>query len=113
MAVRHTRELLTPATSGGMMCAAALWVSAAYAAQPVTFHQDIAPILFEYCAPCHHAGAPGPFPLVTYSDARKHARQIATVTRSRFMPPWLPEHGFGDFEGERRLSDQQIQTIDE
>ncbi len=27
------------------------------------------------------------------------------------MPPWLPEHGKGDFAGERRLSEAQIATI--
>ena len=27
------------------------------------------------------------------------------------MPPWLPSHGYGDFAGERRLTDAQIATI--
>ena len=27
------------------------------------------------------------------------------------MPPWLPEHGIGEFADERRLSDEQIQLI--
>jgi Flp pilus assembly protein TadD/mono/diheme cytochrome c family protein len=81
------------------------------AAPPVTFHKHIAPILFEYCAPCHRLGESGPFPLLTYQDARKHAAQIATVTPRRYMPPWLPEPGHGDFANERRLSDAQIQLI--
>jgi len=34
------------------------------------------------------------------------------VTTSRVMPPWKPEAGFGDFSGERRLTDAQILTID-
>src|SRR5262249_29222871 len=42
---------------------------------------------------------------------KKRAAQIGTVTRSRYMPPWLPEHGKGDFAEERRLSDEQIRTI--
>jgi tetratricopeptide (TPR) repeat protein len=29
------------------------------------------------------------------------------------MPPWLPESGHGDFLGERRLTDDQIATIEE
>jgi hypothetical protein len=33
------------------------------------------------------------------------------VTKSRYMPPWHAAHGFGDFEGERRLSDAQIAAI--
>jgi len=45
----------------------------AAAAQSVTFYRQIAPILFEHCAPCHRPGEAGPFPLLTYEDARKRA----------------------------------------
>jgi tetratricopeptide (TPR) repeat protein len=76
-----------------------------------TFSRDIAPILRQNCVSCHRPGESGPFPLVTYSDAKKHARQIAAVTASRFMPPWLPQPGYGDFEGARRLTDAQIKAI--
>jgi tetratricopeptide (TPR) repeat protein len=79
--------------------------------QPITFTHDIAPILRRNCVSCHRPGESGPFPLVGYDDAKKHARQIAAVTASRFMPPWLPEPGHGDFEGERRLTDTQIKAI--
>jgi tetratricopeptide (TPR) repeat protein len=44
---------------------------------------------------------------------KRHASQIADVTRRRYMPPWLPETGFGAFVEERRLSDAQIRLIDE
>ena len=79
--------------------------------QRVTFSADIAPILFRYCASCHHAGEAGPFPLVSYGDAKKHARQIAEVTRLRIMPPWLPEPGEAKFTDEQRLSTEQIASI--
>ncbi len=85
--------------------------SQARAASGVTFTHDIAPILRQNCVSCHRAGGSGPFPLFSYEDAKKHARQIAAVTRSRFMPPWLPEPGYGDFEGERRLTGAQIEAI--
>src|SRR5262249_23034414 len=79
----------------------------------VTYHKDIAPILTEHCAPCHRPGQSGPFSLLTYADAQKRAALIADVTRRRYMPPWLPQAGYGDFAGELRLSDAQIGTIDE
>lgn len=82
------------------------------AANPqVTFNRDIAPIFYRYCANCHHPGEAGPFPLLTYKDAKSHARQIATVTQSRFMPPWLPEPGEFELADELRLSDKQIEVI--
>lgn len=46
----------------------------AAAAQPVTFYRQIAPILFEYCAPCHRPGEAGPFPLLTYGGCPEACR---------------------------------------
>ena len=78
-----------------------------------TFYKDIQPITDRYCAPCHRPGEAGPFPLLTYNDVHKRAAQIAAVTAKRFMPPWLPEAGHGDFADELRLGDAQIRTIAE
>lgn len=77
----------------------------------ITFNRDIAPVLFQHCATCHRPGESGPFPLLSYKDAKSHARQIAAVTRSRFMPPWLPDSGEYKFADELRLSDAQITMI--
>ena len=90
----------------GVMCAIV-----ARAASPPTFSHDIAPIIYQNCAPCHRPGEAGPFPLLTYQDVKKRAPQIADVTRRRYMPPWAPEDGHGDFSDERRLSEAQIQLI--
>jgi tetratricopeptide (TPR) repeat protein len=81
------------------------------ATQPVTFYRDIAPIVYQYCAPCHRPNESAPFPLLTFDDVRRHAPQIAEVTKRRYMPPWLPEPGHGDFAEERRLTDAQIRLI--
>ena len=79
----------------------------------VTFNRDVAPIVFANCSSCHRPGEAAPFSLLTYEDVRRRASQIADVTRRRFMPPWLPVAGHGQFAGERRLTNQQIQTLDE
>ncbi len=76
-----------------------------------TFDRDIAPILFHNCSSCHQPGQAGPFSLLTYRDAKRHAHQIASVTQSGYMPPWLPEKGYGQFQDERRLTPSQIQQI--
>src|SRR5262245_9417973 len=79
--------------------------------QQVTFNKHIAPIFFANCADCHHAGGAGPFSLLEYQEVKKRAGQIVTVTGSRYMPPWLPEPGYGELADARRLSDEQIETI--
>jgi tetratricopeptide (TPR) repeat protein/mono/diheme cytochrome c family protein len=78
----------------------------------VTFNRDIAPIMYQYCARCHRPGESGPFSLLTYEDAKKHARQIEVVTQTRFMPPWLPAPQPLKFADQTRLSDAQIATIE-
>jgi Flp pilus assembly protein TadD/mono/diheme cytochrome c family protein len=76
-----------------------------------TFARDVAPIVFTQCAPCHRDGGAGPFPLTSFEQVRRRARQIVRVTRERVMPPWPPVDGHGRFKGERRLSDRQIATL--
>jgi Flp pilus assembly protein TadD/mono/diheme cytochrome c family protein len=80
---------------------------------PVTWSRQIAPIVYRNCAVCHHPGGAGPFSLLTYNDALRHAPQIRDVTQSRFMPPWLPASGYGDFAGDRHLSDEDVALIRE
>jgi tetratricopeptide (TPR) repeat protein len=88
-----------------------LLLSLPLSAATVTFSKDIAPILFGYCAPCHRPGESGPFSLLNYQDARKHAEQIAIVTGKRYMPPWPPAPGYGDFAGSKRLTEEQIDLL--
>ena len=82
-------------------------------ADPITFYKQIAPIVYHSCAPCHRPGEPGPFPLLTYTDVRKHGAQMVPLLKRRYMPPWLPEAGYGDFQDERRLTVEQIRTIED
>jgi tetratricopeptide (TPR) repeat protein len=80
-------------------------------ARPVTFAKDVAPILFERCALCHHPNGSGPFSLLTYATAKQHATQIAAVTKTRVMPPWKSEPGYGDFVGHRPLTGGEIDLL--
>jgi len=96
--------------------AAALAASRAFAApQPrLTFNKDIAPIVWTRCAGCHRPGEIGPFPLLTYDDVTRRATLIATTTARRLMPPWKPSPpapGQSDFEDSRRLTDRELQSL--
>jgi Tfp pilus assembly protein PilF/mono/diheme cytochrome c family protein len=77
----------------------------------VTFNRDIALIMFRSCSSCHRPGEAAPFSLLTYSDAKRHAHQIADVTRTRIMPPWLPEPQELKFADEMRLPQTEIDLI--
>jgi Tfp pilus assembly protein PilF len=77
----------------------------------VTYNRDVAPIIFHSCSTCHRPSEAAPFSLLSYSDAKKHARQIVDVTQSRAMPPWLPEPQKLKFADELRLSDAEINLI--
>jgi tetratricopeptide (TPR) repeat protein/mono/diheme cytochrome c family protein len=76
-----------------------------------TWSHDIAQLVYGHCSGCHHAGGSGPFPLMSYSDAKRWGGLMEVVTASRYMPPWLPEPGYGQFEDNRRLTDEQIALI--
>ena len=92
------------------LLALASTVSTLAAAAP-TFNKDIAPILYQNCATCHRPGEVAPFSLLTYQDAAKRAGLIATVTKKRYMPPWKPEPGYGDFAHVRTLTDEHIARV--
>src|SRR5216684_6391388 len=69
----------------------------------LTFTEHIAPIVFNNCTSCHRPGEAAPFALMSYADVKKRGALIAAVTKSRFMPPWHAEPGYGDFIDVHRL----------
>jgi hypothetical protein len=94
-----------------MKTAATLLFLAAAASAAPTYNKDIAPILYKNCAGCHRPGEVAPFSLLSYQDTAKRASLIAGITKSRVMPPWKAEPGYGEFRDERRLTDKEIETI--
>ena len=77
----------------------------------VNYARHIAPIIQANCTSCHRPGQSAPFPLLTYNDVSKRARQIVEVTQSGFMPPWKPEPGFGHFLDDRRLTRRSLSLL--
>lgn len=79
--------------------------------QKVTYSEHIAPLIYQKCAPCHRPNGAAPFPLLTYDDAKRKAKTIASVTKSRYMPPWPADHDAVAFLGEKRLTRYEIDLI--
>jgi hypothetical protein len=76
-----------------------------------TFSKDVAPIIYQHCASCHRAGEAAPFSLLNYDDVSKHGKLIAAVTAARIMPPWKAEPASYSYRDSRRLSDDELKTI--
>ena len=76
-----------------------------------TYARDIAPLIDTNCVSCHRTGEVAPFPLQTFEQVKKRAGMITHVTADRYMPPWKPQPGWGQFADQRRLSDAQITLL--
>ena len=81
-------------------------------APATSFNRDIAPIIVRELLVVPSPRRSGPIQPANVRRCRRRASQIAELTRRRIMPPWLPEPGHGEFAGSRRLSEQQIETIE-
>jgi hypothetical protein len=88
-----------------------IWALAAFFFSPPapTFSHDVAPLLYQRCANCHHSGGVAPFALTSYTDAARRARLIAEVTAKHYMPPWLPSEPA--FQHEMKLTAPEIALL--
>src|SRR5581483_6765263 len=111
---------LTAGTSGGRMSIRLLSVSlalgaAAFAAGPapsgVTFSRDVAPVLYKRCVECHRQGEVAGISFTSYKEVRPWAKAIKEKVLTRTMPPWLADPHYGNFRNDRRLSQQETNTI--
>ncbi|WP_406699505.1 redoxin domain-containing protein [Singulisphaera sp. Ch08] len=77
----------------------------------VTYASQVAVVLRDRCQSCHRPGQVGPFPLLTYDDARRRAAMIREVVDDHRMPPWHADPRYGHFRNDRRLSDRERATL--
>jgi peroxiredoxin len=77
----------------------------------ITWSRQVSRIVQEKCQVCHHPNTAAPFSLLTYDDAVNWAEMTKEVVLQRRMPPWHADSRFGDFREERRLSQDEIDTV--
>lgn len=87
--------------------AAAMWSAPA---NP-NFSKHVAPILNNRCVECHRAGEAAPMAFTSYKEARPWAKAIKAAVLTKKMPPWLADPAHGKFSNDRRLSNEEIETI--
>jgi len=86
-------------------------ISASDSSKAVTFTKDVAPIFYKHCADCHRPNDMAPMSLLTYKDARAWARSIKEKVVTHQMPPWHADPHYGQFSNDRKLAQQDIDTI--
>ncbi len=77
----------------------------------VTFTKDVAPIFYKNCTGCHRPGEIAPMSLLTYNDARPWAKSIREKVANRDMPPWHADPKYGEWRNDRRIGQEEINTI--
>jgi len=63
----------------------------------ITYSKDVAPILYQHCATCHHPNDIAPMSLITYKETRPWAAAIRQAVVTRAMPPWHADPHVGEF----------------
>jgi hypothetical protein len=77
---------------------------------PISWNREVSRIVYERCASCHRTGGTS-FSLMTYQEAQPYAVAIKDAVLARRMPPWGAVKGFGSFENDEGLTQQQIELI--
>jgi peroxiredoxin/mono/diheme cytochrome c family protein len=77
----------------------------------VTYAKHVASIFQKRCQECHRPGEIGPFSLLTYEDAEKRTSRIREAVLEERMPPWHADPRFGHFGNDRRLSQDERDTL--
>ncbi|WP_394991814.1 hypothetical protein [Emticicia sp.] len=86
-------------------------ISFAQKVSEINFYDNIAPIIYKNCTPCHQPNKSAPFSLIKYEDVVKRAKFIGRVTQSRYMPPFPADRKFQSYLNERGLTVGEITTI--
>ena len=77
----------------------------------VTFANQVVRIFQQSCQQCHRPGQMAPMSLLTYQEARPWAKSIKQKVQGREMPPWHADPRYGEFVNDRRLTDEEVDTI--
>jgi hypothetical protein len=77
----------------------------------VTYAKQVARVVQKRCQECHRPGEIGPFSLLTYEDAKKRTRRIREAVLEERMPPWHADPHFGKFANDRRLTQDERDTL--
>ncbi len=76
-----------------------------------TYADDVAQLIFDNCASCHHPSGIAPFSLMTYQEVSANSAQIYDAIAQDRMPPWPPNEEYKSFSHSRDLPDADKTVI--
>ncbi len=77
----------------------------------ITYTKHISRILQKGCQECHRPGQIGPMSLLTFDDALAWSDTIREVVSEGRMPPWHADPRYGKFSNDRRLAQEDRDTL--
>src|SRR5579884_105736 len=77
----------------------------------ITYAKHVSRILQKNCQECHRPGRIGPMALLTFDDALAWSDTIREVINEGRMPPWHADPRYGKFSNDRRLSEEDKETL--
>ena len=79
--------------------------------QGPVFSNEIEPIIFKHCTPCHRPGSGAPFDLLTYEDVIRRLQTIKLAVNERLMPPWPADTNYRHFRDEKVMTKEEIDLL--
>ena len=76
----------------------------------LTWSKEVSRVIFARCAGCHRPEGKA-FSLLKYEEARPWAKAISEEVLRRRMPPWNAVKGFGEFNHDQGLSEEEIHLL--
>ncbi len=96
--------------AGFALLATVVAVPSGFAEGP-TYAKEVSRLMQENCQQCHRPTSVAPFSLMNYRETKARAKMIKEVVTSKRMPPWFADPAHGKFSNDRRLTDDQINTL--
>jgi len=79
--------------------------------EEITYAKQVSRLMQKHCQDCHRPGEIGPFSLLSYDDAKKRAGRIREALIEERMPPWYADPRHGKFLNDRRLPQEELDTL--
>jgi mono/diheme cytochrome c family protein len=79
--------------------------------KPVSYANDVAPILKTQCVTCHTEGGLGPFAMSRYKKVKGWSEMIAEVILTKQMPPWDADPAIGKFTNDCGINPEDARTL--